>query len=198
MSSQTQIKICRAVGGLQNANDHLFPGVRAACKPGIPMVAPVTAAWISMRFDTPGFSSRSCRTAVSESVTADLIFLVIAFASSRTPIVPCGDSSDRRRDATGFGNGGEIEYRQQVDISQAGGGQSEELREGEPRQNRRGGGGARGRRWIAHQFIAGSRLECHPQRSEGPPDRQGVPSPSARLRMTNAALRMRDGCGGGI
>ena len=47
-----------------------------------------------MRFDTPGFSSRSWRTSVSESVTADLIFLVIAFGSSSTPIVPCGESSD--------------------------------------------------------------------------------------------------------
>ena len=54
----------------------------------------MTAAWISIRFDTPGFASRSWRTSVSESVTADLIFFVIAFGSSSTPIVPCGESSD--------------------------------------------------------------------------------------------------------
>ena len=58
------------------------------------IVAPVTAAWISIRFDTPGFASRSWRTSVSESVTADLNFLTIAFGSSSTPTVPCGESSD--------------------------------------------------------------------------------------------------------
>ena len=41
----------------------------------------------------PGLSSRSCRTSVSESVTADLIFLAIAFGVSSRRIVPSGDSS---------------------------------------------------------------------------------------------------------
>ena len=47
-----------------------------------------------MRFETPGFPSRSWRTSVPESVTADLIFFSIVLGGSRTRIVPWGESSD--------------------------------------------------------------------------------------------------------
>ena len=43
VSSKTQIKIRRAIGGPQNANDHLFPGVQTDRRPNLPMAAPVTA-----------------------------------------------------------------------------------------------------------------------------------------------------------
>ncbi len=55
---------------------------------------PVATDSNESRFDTPGFASTSNLTAVSESVTADLTFFVIAFGSSRTRIVPWGDSTD--------------------------------------------------------------------------------------------------------
>ena len=62
----------------------------------------MVAARIWSRFDTPGFAAGSNRTSVSESVTALLIRFVIALGSSRSTIVPCGESADFDIFALGF------------------------------------------------------------------------------------------------
>ena len=54
----------------------------------------MTAPRICSRFETPGFAAGSKRTSLSESVTADLIFLVIAFGIVEERIVPWGESAD--------------------------------------------------------------------------------------------------------
>jgi len=59
-------------------------------------------ARIWSRFDTPGLLAGSKRTSVSESVTALLMRFVIAFGSSRSAIVPCGESADFDIFAVGF------------------------------------------------------------------------------------------------
>src|SRR5204862_355332 len=46
-------------------------------------------AMISIRFEIPGFSSRSWRTSVPESVTPLLNFFTIVSGGSSTPTVPC-------------------------------------------------------------------------------------------------------------
>jgi hypothetical protein len=46
------------------------------------MLVPVAAERISRRLETPGFSSRSCRMSVAESVTALLNFFSIRLGSS--------------------------------------------------------------------------------------------------------------------
>ena len=55
---------------------------------------PVVPARICRRFDTPGFVAGSKRTSLSESVTALLMRLAIAFGSSSSEIVPWGESAD--------------------------------------------------------------------------------------------------------
>src|SRR5262245_57901413 len=54
----------------------------------------LAAARIDNRFDTPGLAAGSKRTAVSESVTADLMRFAIDAGGSSRPIDPWGESSD--------------------------------------------------------------------------------------------------------
>ena len=55
---------------------------------------PDTAARMVSRLETPGLASRSKRTSVPSSVTADLIFLAVFFGSSRMLMSPFGDAAD--------------------------------------------------------------------------------------------------------
>lgn len=55
---------------------------------------PDTAERMLSRLETPGLASRSKRTSVPSSVTADLIFLAVFFGSSRMLMSPFGDAAD--------------------------------------------------------------------------------------------------------
>src|SRR6266436_2043219 len=62
VSNKAQIKIRRAVGCLENANDHLLPGVQTGRRPDPPMAAPVTA--LNGRNSSEQFGRRDWRVIV--------------------------------------------------------------------------------------------------------------------------------------